>query len=74
MSRNDALIVAACCLLSGCVAAPLAQMALTQVRPAAAPCAPGLTCPPPEDAGTLAAVSHKLGNSIRRSTGAWDLY
>lgn len=58
-------LLALSCLLAGCVAAPLAQMAASQMSTPAAPCPAGTVCQP---SGVVADISKGLGDSIHKLT------
>ena len=61
--KTSLLVLA--CGLSGCVAAPLAQMAVTQMYPARTPCPAGAACP----AGDMVdGISKGLGDSLHKLT------
>lgn len=65
---SPAVPVAACALalgLAGCVAAPLAQMAVTQMAPK--PCVSGAACQPAA-AGSFGDISRGVGDSFHKLT------
>ncbi|HBK08421.1 MAG TPA: hypothetical protein DDZ81_21650 [Acetobacteraceae bacterium] len=58
-------LLALICGLTGCVAAPLAQIAASQMSTPAAPCPAGTTCQP---TGVAADISKGLGDSFHKLT------
>ncbi len=67
------LPVAACALalgLGGCVAAPLAQIAASQMMPVKTPCVTGPGCQTNVADGSFGDISKGIGNSFRKLTGS----
>lgn len=68
MLRNQfrLLLLLLSCGLTGCVAAPLAQVAVSQMStPVAPPCPAGTVC---QAGGVVADISKGLGDSIHKLT------
>jgi hypothetical protein len=55
--------------LSGCVAAPLAQMVVSQMAPAKPACAPGPGCQSNGTPGSFAGLSKGITDSFQKWTG-----
>jgi peptidoglycan/LPS O-acetylase OafA/YrhL len=62
------LLTAGAVALSGCVAVPLAQMAVSQAAPATAPCAAGTGCQTGLAGGGFGAMSKGVSDSFRQLT------
>jgi hypothetical protein len=58
-------VLALACGLPGCVAAPLAQMAVTQMYPSRAACSAGTNCP---SSDVVDGISKGLGESFHKLT------
>jgi hypothetical protein len=56
--------------LSGCVAAPLAQMAVSQMAPAKPPCVPGPGCQTDRTASAMNDISKGLTDSFQKLIGS----
>ncbi|MGD0107305.1 MAG: hypothetical protein ABSC06_25190 [Rhodopila sp.] len=66
-------VLLACTLalsLGGCVAAPLAQMAVTQMVPAQPACTPGSSCPTNAVADSVGEISKGVTASFRKLIGS----
>ena len=73
MRLKQSVPLLACTLalgLSGCVAAPLAQMAVTQMVPAQPACTPGSNCPANAVAGSLGEISKGVTDSFHKLIGS----
>jgi hypothetical protein len=73
MPITFSFLAVACSLmlaLSGCVAVPLAQMAVTQMGPAKAPCVAGPACPAGPGSGTFGDISKGISDSFGKLTSA----
>ena len=72
MPFKDFLPLAACAVslgLTGCVAVPLAQVAVSQIMPAKSPCLAGPGCQTALADGSSAGMSKGVSDSLRRMTG-----
>jgi hypothetical protein len=62
------LLAAGALALNGCVAVPLAQMAVSQAAPATVPCAVGTGCQTGVAGGGFGAMSKSVSDSFRQLT------